>query len=466
MITNDDHITFRDKLANVDDEGKQKRIYPKKPSGRFTNYRTALSAALLVFFFAAPFIKINGYPLILINILERKFIIFGKIFWPQDMYILVLMLLAAVVFVIVFTVAFGRLFCGWACPQTIFLEMVFRKIEYWIDGDYTKQKALAKAGWTTEKIWKRTLKHSIFFAFSVITANLFLSYIIGYEAVIKIATEPLRQHLSGFAALLVFSGAFYGVFAHFRENVCIVACPYGRLQGVLLDKNSMVITYDYKRGEPRGKLRKDEERSIGDCIDCKQCVHVCPTGIDIRNGIQLECVNCTACIDACDDIMDKIKKPRGLIRYDSLEGIETGKAPRLNARQVAYSVVLVALLALVTTLLVTRTMVDGTILRAQGTLYQKTAQGISNLYNVKIINKSYEKVPISLKLISPQQGTINIVGDQQNLLVPAEGLAEGSFFLDLPKTSISGMTTKVEIGLYEGDKLIKTIKTKFLSPTI
>ena len=288
---------FRDSIATIDQQGKRAWIFPKKPVGRFYEYRKVVSYFLLAFLFSAPFIKIGGNQFILLNVLERRFNIFGFPFWPQDFHIFVIMMIIGVVFVIFFTVAYGRIFCGWICPQTIFMEMVFRRIEYWIDGDRGKQIRLDKMSWNAEKIRKRVLKWTVFLLISFLIANIFLAYLIGGDKVIQYVSEGPAAHLSTFISLSIFTGVFYFVFAWFRDQVCVIACPYGRLQGVLLDNKSIVVAYDYKRGEKeagRAKFKKKEDRVAsgkGDCIDCFQCVHVCPTGIDIRDGTQLECVN-------------------------------------------------------------------------------------------------------------------------------------------------------------------------------
>jgi cytochrome c oxidase accessory protein FixG len=277
---------FRDHLSTVDDKGKRIWVYPKKPKGDFHKKRVLLSVFLLALLFGAPHIKLNGEPLILFNILERKFVFFGQIFWPQDLYIFALTMILIFVFIILFTVVFGRIFCGWVCPQTIFMEMVFRKIEYWIEGDWTHQKKLNNQPWNREKIIKKGSKQIIFFLISFIIANTFLAYIIGAEELWAIQNSPLTNHLGGFIALIIFTFLFYGVFSILREQVCTTICTYGRLQGVLLDKNSIVVAYDHVRGEKRAKFKKEEDRESqgqGDCIDCNQCVNVCPTGIDIRN---------------------------------------------------------------------------------------------------------------------------------------------------------------------------------------
>ncbi|WP_242928816.1 cytochrome c oxidase accessory protein CcoG [Pontibacter vulgaris] len=455
---------FRDHISTVDEQGKRVWVYPKKPKGKLYNHRKYVSYLLLTLLFAGPFIKINGLPILLLNVVERKFVIFGVLFWPQDFFILVLAFLAIVVFIILFTVIYGRIFCGWVCPQTIFLEMVFRRIEYAIEGDYTKQKALNKMPWNTEKILKKGTKTAIFLLISFIVSNTFLAYVIGIDELQKVITEGPLNHLAGFGMLLAFTGTFYWVFAYFREQVCTIVCPYGRLQGVMQDKKTLVVAYDYGRGEPRGKLRKNQERTEGDCIDCNQCVQVCPTGIDIRNGAQqLECINCTACIDACNDIMRMIEKPEGLIRYESEEAIEAGKKwTFFTPRVLGYTAVLVILLTALSTLLLIRDEAEATILRTPGQLYQKTEQGhIKNLYNISVINKTNHDMPLTLKLLN-KQGTIKVIGSE--LLLPAQGIVEGVFFAEIPKEQLKGMNSEVEIGVYFGDELITTQDTKFLAP--
>lgn len=289
--------TFRDSVATITAEGKRSWIYPKKPKGKLYNARTIVSYFLLAIFFGMPWIKIDGHPFMLLNVIERKFVLFGIAFFPQDFFLFVLAMLTFVVFIALFTALFGRLWCGWTCPQTVFMEMVFRKIEYWIEGDAMQQKALDKRKWDSYKAKRKIAKHTIFFLIAFIISNTFLAYIISVDEWKKIASEGVGQHMVGFVSILVFSGVFYGVYARFREQVCIVVCPYGRLQGALMDPNSVIVAYDYKRGEPRGKLTRKNE-TLGDCIDCNQCQMVCPSGIDIRNGTQLECIGCTACIDA------------------------------------------------------------------------------------------------------------------------------------------------------------------------
>ncbi len=458
-----DESSFRDRIATVDARGKRKWVFAQKPKGRFTNYRTYVSWFFFIVFIALPFIKYNGRPLFLFNIPEAKFIIFGKVFWPQDFFIFGLTMVAFVIFIVLFTAAFGRLFCGWICPQTIFMEMVFRKIEYAIEGDATEQKLLSKSTWNTNKIIKKSTKHLVFFLMSFLIANFFLSYIIGVDALWTIITGPVSEHLAGLASILIFSAVFYAVYAFFREQACTVVCPYGRLQGVLLDRNSLIVAYDYKRGEPRGKVKEKESLHLGDCIDCLQCVKVCPTGIDIRNGTQLECVNCTACIDACDNIMDKVGRPRGLIRYASENGIENRETLKYTTRMKLYTALLLVLLVILTTLLVTRKDVDATIMRTPGMLYQERGNdSISNLYNIKVVNKTMADIPLTVRL-ERADGRVEIIGGGP-VIVKQEGQGSGSFFIVLPRKAIFDRKTLIPLGLYEGEKKIAVLKTNFLGP--
>ncbi len=458
-----DNESFRDQLSTVSKEGKRNWIYPKKPFGKFYNARTVVSIILLAILFITPFIKVNGHPFVLFDFLNRNFILFGIPFGPHDFHLFVIAMIAIIVFIILFTVVFGRVFCGWACPQTIFLEMVFRKIEYWIEGDYMEQKKLHNAPWDSQKLFKKTLKHSIFFALSFIIANFFLAYLIGMDQLINIVTDPPGKHIQGLIAITAFSGVFYWVFAYFREQACTLVCPYGRLQGVLLDQDSIVIAYDNVRGEPRGKIKKNEnQENLGDCIDCKLCVDVCPTGIDIRNGIQLECVNCTACIDACDYVMEKVHRPKGLIRYDSLNGIEKKTKFKFTPRMIGYSIVLTVLVGLLGYLLATRTDFSINILRTPGLLFQEQPDNkLSNLYDINLVNKTFKDVPFKIKLENIK-GEIKIVGNDLNL--KSQEIDDAKFLIILPKDEIKTMSTPIKIGVYAGNKLIKEINTSFLGP--
>ena len=461
---------FRDSIGTIDKEGKRAWVFPKKPSGKFYKYRSYVSYGLLFFLVVSPFIKVKGNQFLLFNVLERKFVIFGYPFWPQDFHLVVISMIIGVVFITLFTVVFGRVFCGWICPQTIFLEMVFRKIEYWIEGDRGKQIRLAKQPWNAEKIKKRLLKWFVFFVISFLIANVFLAYIIGSDELLLYIQNGPFNHTSTFIALLIFTAVFYFIFAWFREQVCIIACPYGRLQGVLLDNQSVVVAYDYKRGEKekgRAKFNKKEDRVAsgkGDCIDCKQCVHVCPTGIDIRNGTQLECINCTACIDECDTMMENVGLPKGLIRFASIDNIEKKSPFKFTARMKGYAAVLTILFGVLIGMLFLRNDVEAKIFRLPGQLYERKDNGIiSNVYSYKIVNKTTEEIgDISYKLLS-HEGKIEVV-THQAFTVPKQGMAEGSLFIELHQSQIKKDKVKLTVGVYSKDKLIETTTTNFLGP--
>lgn len=463
---------FRDSIGTINEEGKRAWVYPKKPSGKYYEWRKIVSYILLLFLFAAPFVKINGNQFLLFNVLERRFNIFGFPFWPQDFHMVVISMIIGVIFVTLFTVAFGRIFCGWICPQTIFMEMVFRRIEYWIEGDRGKQMRLDKQPWNTEKIKKRVLKWSVFLLISFIIANVFLAYLIGSDELIQDILDGPQKHLGTLFPLLIFTAVFYFVFAWFREQVCVIACPYGRLQGVLLDDKSIVVAYDHKRGEGengRKKFRKNEDRAelgFGDCIDCFQCVHVCPTGIDIRNGTQLECVNCTACIDECDTIMEKVNLPKGLIRYASEAGIEKKEKFKFTPRLKGYTAVLGILIAVLIGMLLLRNDVEANILRLRGQVYEKKANDIiSNVFTYKVVNKTTEEIPHVQFKIRKVPGTIKLVSTSNEFIIPKQGIAEGTLFIEIPEHQIENGSKKLTIDVYSEDKLIETTSVNFRGPS-
>ncbi len=462
---------FRDSIATIDDKGKRAWVFPKKPKGKLYDYRKLVSYGLLLFLFASPFVKVNGNQFLMFNVLERRFNIFGFPFWPQDFHLFVISMLIGVIFITLFTVAFGRIFCGWICPQTIFMEMVFRRIEYWIEGDRGKQIRLAKQSWNAEKIKKRSLKFIIFVIISFLIANVFLAYLIGSDRLIQYVVEGPMQHVSTLISLAIFTAVFYFVFAWFREQVCIIACPYGRLQGVLLDNKSVIVAYDHKRGEAdsgRKKIRKNEDRQAlghGDCIDCFQCVNVCPTGIDIRNGTQLECINCTACIDECNIIMEKVDLPKGLIRYTSEANIEQKTPFRLTPRLKGYIAVLFILMGVLTGMLFLRNDVEANVLRLPGQLYERKDNNIiSNVFTYNLLNKTNDDIEdISFKLLS-HDGTIKLVSTKSSFIVEKQEISKGTFFIEINNSELSGDRNTLKIGVFSGEKLIETTSANFLGP--
>ncbi|KPM49165.1 cytochrome c oxidase accessory protein CcoG [Jiulongibacter sediminis] len=469
----DEEGGFRDSIATVDEKGKRIWLYPKKPKGAFYNKRLLATLAFLAIFISGPFTKIGGQPLLMMNIFERKFVIFGRLFLPQDFVLFGLGMITFVVFIALFTATFGRIWCGWLCPQTVFMEMIFRPIENWLEGDGRKQQKFDQKKWDFDKAWRKTLKHAIFIVFSIFIAHITMAYLIGIENVKELITSPPSENWAGFIGLVVFTGAFYFVFAKLREQVCIAICPYGRLQGVLVNKDTVNVMYDNKRGEPRGRISKnatEEELSAqGDCIDCKLCIQVCPTGIDIRNGVQLECVNCTACIDACDEVMEKVNKPKGLIRYASLESVEKGVPFKLPIRSWAYSAVLLLLIGIETAFLMARADIETTVMRVPGQLYQKTDRGtITNLYNAQMVNKSQEEMNLKLALDADisENWTLNVVGANEDGLInlKPEAKTEVVFFIEMPEGDVKQRSTELKLRVLDGEEEVENVKTNFFGP--
>ena len=469
MATSFDDEAFRDTIGTIDEEGHRKFIFPKRPSGKFYEYRKWISYLLLAILIANPFLKVNGNQFMMFNVLERRFNIFGFPFWPQDFYLFVLFMIVGVVFVILFTVIFGRIFCGWICPQTIFLEMVFRRIEFWIEGDRGAQIRLQKQEWNAEKIRKKGLKWFVFLIISFLIANVFLAYLISSDNLFLMIEEGPLSNQNTLIAVLIFTGVFYFIFAWFREQVCIIACPYGRLQGVLLDNKSINVAYDFVRGEKelgRAKIHKNEDRSTsgkGDCIDCNLCVHVCPTGIDIRNGTQLECINCTACIDECDAMMESVGLPKGLIRYASEDEIEKNAKFKFTTRMKGYTSVLVILIGVLIGLLFIRTDVEATILRLPGQLFQHKGDKISNIYTFRIINKTNTDFDDIHFKLHDKLGIIKVVG-KNDFKVLKQGMAEGTLFIEIDQYLLNSDRTKIKIDVYNNNNKIESTTTNFLCP--
>lgn len=460
--------TFRDTVGTMDNTGKRKWVFPRKPKGKYTNYRNIVSIVLLIILFVLPFLKINGNPVLKFNILDREFFIFGQPFYPQDFFILTIGAITGLIFITLFTVVFGRIFCGWICPQTIFMESVFRKVEYLIEGDRNKQIRLDAQPWNTEKIWKRGLKWAIFAIISLVISHLMFSYIVGYERVLEIMKEGPVKNYDNFLVMILFSAAFYFVFAWFREQVCTLVCPYGRLQGVLIDKKTINVFYDFKRGENRSKWRKGEDRKAagkGDCIDCGQCVVVCPTGIDIRNGQQLECINCTACIDACDEVMEKVGLPKGLIRYASEDEIEKGEKFRFTTRMKAYAAVLLLLVVGSTYLILNRSAVEGKFIKPAGSTYYIKDDRMINTYNYTLLNKSNEDKVVTIKVISPQNGEIEVIGGVNKIIMKRDISTKGTINISFPSKEINLSKQNIVIGVYDQKgALIDSYETYFEGP--
>ena len=442
--------TYRDRPINIEKDGTRKWVYAKQPKGKWYKRRTIVAWFLLSFLVIAPFLKINNEPFMLIDIYNRQFYLFGILIWAQDTFIMALIMAITVISVVLFTVAFGRLWCGWACPQTIFLEMVYRRIEYLFDGNYRNGKPKGGSAYVIPK-------HATYILVSILITNILLMWFIGPSGLKGLVTTPIRDHWLGFLLMFGVSFFYYWIYAFFREQVCTMICPYGRMQGVLLDSKSISVVYNYKRGEPRGA------KANGDCINCKQCVSVCPTGIDIRNGSQLECINCTACIDECNQVMTKINRPGNLICYNSVHGIETGTRNFWTPRIIGYSSVLIVLFIVLIISVSTRTITDSTILRMPGTMFQEISDTtLSNIYHATIINKSNKDRQLSLKLISPVGGEVEAVG--KDLFVKGKEVFDGVVLIKLKRSKLVGKSTKMILGVYDGEELLEEVELNFIGP--
>jgi cytochrome c oxidase accessory protein FixG len=457
------HDTFRNELASVARDGRRRWIYARQPSGRFYRARTAVGVVLLAFLCLAPFVRVHGQPLMLLDILNRQFVLLGVFFRPQDFYLVVLIALTVLVTLVTMTVVAGRVWCGWLCPQTIFMEMVFRRLEYLIDGSAEQQLRRSKGPWTAGRAVRYGLKHAVFFALSFGIANVFLAWIIGAPALWKIVTDPPSQHLAGLTAITIFSFVFFMVFARFREQACILACPYGRMLSALTDAQTVMVTYDARRGEPRGRATRAAEAPTGDCVDCHQCVTVCPTGIDIRNGIQLECVNCTACIDACDSVMTRLGRATGLIRYASHASID-GRASRgVSWRSIGYGAVWLVLLGVTVAVIGTRHDLDVLVLRQPGTLYTTVADGeIANFYQIQAFNRSGTPATFTIEVSSPRGATLTALGEVGH--VDAYGQLDGRVVLRVPASSLAGASTPVRFVVRTAAGAQQQIDSAFLGP--
>jgi cytochrome c oxidase accessory protein FixG len=370
-------------------DGSRNWVQPADVHGRFIRARRAGFIFLIAFWAVLPWVRIDGRPALMLDVEHRLFFLFGATFNAQDIWLL-FFLLTGVGFALVFTTAMlGRVWCGWACPQTVFLEGLFRPVERLIEGPRESRIRRDKGPWNAEKIARKVAKQIAFVLLAAFTAHVFVGYFVSVPRLFDMMRHRPAEHPEAFAWAFGLTAIFYGNFARFREQLCIGLCPYGRLQSILIDQDSLVVGYDAKRGEPRGKA-KDE--TAGDCVDCKRCVAVCPTGIDIRNGLQLDCVACAACVDACDEVMDKLKRPRGLVRYDSLNGLSC--APRRIIRPRVYLYLALGLVGAIvaSVALQKRTPFEANLLRVPGMPFLVDNGEVRNAFTIHLVNKKADAV--------------------------------------------------------------------------
>jgi cytochrome c oxidase accessory protein FixG len=420
-----------DSLSTIHADGSRKFVHPSDVHGPFTLWRRIAALALLVIYIALPWIPVNGFPAVFLDVQERRFHFFGLTLATQDLWIGFFLVTGLAFSLFFVTSLFGRVWCGWTCPYTVFMEQIYRRVERWIDGDGAARRQLEDAPWTASKIARRVFKHAIFLLISAVIAHIFLSYFVSIKALYEMMQHSPAHHAKAFGVVLFLTGALYFSFSWFREQFCIILCPYGRLQSALTDDNSVVIGYDKKRGEPRGKATV--EKPAGDCIDCRRCVQVCPTGIDIRNGLQLECIGCAACVDACDDIMTKLKRPKGLVRYDSYVGLQGGKTRLIRPRTILYTV-MVIVGAIAFAFAATRiSPLRASVVRMGGASFYVDSGVIRNQFQLRIINKRNAESTYKIELVGDVPDSLKIIGVDQTITLPPMGEDLKTLVLTLPQ---------------------------------
>lgn len=444
---------------NHDLYAKHVKVQNRWVNGFYQNIRSATIWVTLSFFFILPWVQWQGRQAVLFDISTRKFYLFNFTFWPQDFYLLLLLLISAALSLFVITTLAGRLWCGYTCPQTVWTKC-FMWLEYMIEGDRNKRLKRDKNPWEFATVSRRIIKHSLWLLLSLITAMVFIGYFFPIRDVIV-----WQISWYGYFWIAFFTAATYFNAGWMREQVCVYLCPYARFQSVMLDKNSLVITYDAKRGEPRASLKASVDRgSLGNCIDCSLCVQVCPTGIDIRNGLQMACIGCAACVDACDSVMDKVKFPRGLIRYDTENGIEGKKTTIIRPRLVASTVMLVVVVSVFFYLLLTRVPLQLNVAHDHRNLYRQTANNlIENSYVLSIDNMSQQPQTLTIA-IQGLEGARYVGPDQLNLA--AGESTEIPITITKPAQDATGFNTKISFIIQsQEDHRLKVVESSnFFSP--
>ncbi len=430
-------------LPTLNADGTRNRIRPRPYDGSLLRARRVVAWALMGLFVALPLVRIHGKPAILLDVMQRQFVLFGRTFLATDGVLLMLMMLAIFVTVVLTTALVGRAWCGWACPQTVYMEFLFRPLERLFEGPREAQLRIDKAGWST----RRLAKNVVYLGLAFLLANVFLAYFVGTDALRHWVLEAPSQHVGGFTVVMVTAGLIFFDFSYFREQMCTVICPYARLQSVLLDPKSLIIGYDERRGEPRSK-GKAKVAGHGDCIDCRACVVTCPTGIDIRQGLQLECIACGQCADACDSIMDRIKKPRGLIRYSSPMALRTGSPPRLlRLRVVIYGLILIGLTAALVLLGGKSDASEVTLLRGQGAPFSESGDQVINQLRLKVRNRTDKPQRFAVQIVDFPAA--KIVAPELPLAVAPAQQAVAPFFVVAPRSEVHG-TRRVQIRVSDG----------------
>ena len=458
-----------DRLATSDQFGHRIYLYPAEVKGRFRRYRNWVHSILILVFLALPWVHIRGHQAVLLYIVQRRFAIFGITFWAHDAPMLVFLIAGAALTLGLVTAIWGRAWCGWACPQTVFIDSLFRKIEHLVEGDHLARKLLDAGDWSFDKVVKKGLKWLFFLVATLIVAHSFIAYFVGTDELYRMVRRPPSESPLSFAVMVAITGLILFDFGWFREQFCTLLCPYGRFQSLLMDEHSSLVTYDVKRGEPR-KGSEPAATPTGDCVNCYRCVQVCPTGIDIRRGTQLECIGCTACIDACDDVMARQHKPAGLIRHESAIGLQGGKPKMVRARTVVYAILIILILGGLVTSLATRHAIEAAFVRATDTPYQeiRTAAGTSEIINhfrVDLGNQSFNAATIDLSPAAEYAGKgVEFIFAARPLHIPAGQKAVAEFFIKFPKSMLSNGRTVIKLNITNGSAVIATEELSLVGP--
>jgi cytochrome c oxidase accessory protein FixG len=419
---------------------------------------------LILIFTALPYIPINGKPAILLNIPDREFTFFGFTFLPTDTLLLALFMVALIVGIFLVTALFGRVWCGWMCPQTVYMEFVYRPLERFFDGPPGARHAPGKKATAL----RTALKYGCYLAISAFLAHTFLAYFVGVENLVQWVRQSPLEHPIPFFVMLVVTAAMMFDFSYFREQTCLVACPYGRFQSVMLDRDSLIVSYDPARGEPRAKgARPQKDRSqLGDCIDCNMCVDTCPTGIDIRDGLQMECIACTQCIDACDKVMDRLRMPRGLIRMTSQARIDGEKGRVLRPRVILYPTFMLILLCAFAVVLAGKQSADVTLLRGLGTPYTELEEGqITNRLRLKIKNRSDQDANYSIEIVDDESARLTHQSAAEDpLQVPAGESRTGSIMIAVPRSVFVDGRYDVRLRVTDGGEFTEELTYRLLGP--
>ena len=448
-------------LATLNKEGSRRWLYPVTKYGRWWWRRQVFAWGLFLIYLLAPFVKIAGAPLLLLDLPQRKFSVFGVVFFATDGRVLLLVILGLILTIFAASAVLGRVWCGWACPQTVFLEFLFRPLEQLIEGPPNKRRRRDQAPWSLGKALRKGGKFVLFAIASAVVGNAFVAYFVGGATILAWMQLSPAEHPIPFGIMLSVTALVFFEFAYFREQFCSIVCPYARLQSVLLDRDSIIVAYDTRRGEPRGHGR--ERTHLGHCVDCRQCVTTCPAGIDIRNGLQLECIHCTQCIDACDDVMKKVGYPPGLIRYTSLRGLEDGQIHLFRTRTIIYALLLTAVVVILTLLVAIRPRLEVQLLRSTNLPYQVLENGlISNLVRVKLTNLS--GVPEHLRIEGEHPAGAQFIIPEPFIQLPPEASSTVAFFVNVPAPELVAGSAQGSLRVFRGTELVREIPFPLLGP--